>query len=73
MRGARILGGGLWHGGDQSVIDGFFVNGSARAVGWFSSILRQLQTGILSHYAMAMLVGVLALMTWFVVRQLILH
>jgi NADH-quinone oxidoreductase subunit L len=73
MRGARALGGGLWRRGDQSVIDGFFVNGSARAVGWFATVLRQLQTGILSHYAIAMLVGVLALMTWFVVRQIILH
>jgi NADH-quinone oxidoreductase subunit L len=72
-KGARLLGGGLWRRGDQGVIDGFFVNGSARAVGWIASVLRQLQTGILSHYAISMLVGVLALMTWFVVRQIIFH
>ncbi|MFN9478140.1 MAG: NADH-quinone oxidoreductase subunit L [Betaproteobacteria bacterium] len=56
--GARLLGRGLWRGGDQVLIDGLAVNGSARLVGWFAGVLRIVQTGYLYHYAMAMLVGV---------------
>ena len=49
--------------GDVAVIDGFFVNGSARAVGWFAAIVRQFQSGYIYHYAFAMIIGVLMLLT----------
>ncbi len=65
-RGARALGSGLWKGGDQSVIDGGIVNGSWKLVGAVSAMSRQLQSGYLYHYALAMIVGVFLLMTWFV-------
>ena len=65
-RAARGLGVGLWKGGDQAVIDGTLVNGSARLVGVFAAITRRLQTGYLYHYALAMIVGVFILLTWFV-------
>ena len=65
-RGARALGTGLWKGGDQSVIDGGIVNGSWKLVGAVSAMSRQLQSGYLYHYALAMIVGVFLLMTWFV-------
>ncbi|MEI6717250.1 MAG: NADH-quinone oxidoreductase subunit L [Betaproteobacteria bacterium] len=65
-RGARALGTGLWKGGDQSVIDGGIVNGSWKLVGAVSAVTRQLQSGFLYHYALAMIVGVFLLMTWFV-------
>ena len=65
-RGARALGMGLWKGGDQSVIDGGIVNGSWKLVGVVSTMTRQIQTGYLYHYALAMIVGVFLLMTWFV-------
>ena len=64
--GARALGTGLWKGGDQSVIDGGIVNGSWKLVGAVSAMSRQLQSGYLYHYALAMIVGVFLLMTWFV-------
>jgi len=67
--GARRLGGGLWRRGDQSFIDGFLVNGSARLVGWFASVVRTVQSGYIYHYAFAMIIGVLALMSYFVLRQ----
>ncbi len=67
-RGARALGLGLWKGGDQAVIDGAVVNGSWRLVGRLAELARRLQTGYLYHYALAMIVGVLILMTWFVTR-----
>jgi NADH-quinone oxidoreductase subunit L len=65
-RGARGLGVGLWKGGDQALIDGTMVNGSARLVGWFAGITRRLQSGYIYHYALAMIMGVFVLMTWFV-------
>ena len=51
---------------DVRLIDGLLVNGSARLVGWFSQVLRGVQSGYLYHYAFAMLVGVIVLMSYFV-------
>ncbi len=65
-RGARLLGTGLWKGGDRALIDGFLVNGSWRVVGWISSKVRHLQSGYLYHYALVMILGVFVLMTYFV-------
>jgi NADH-quinone oxidoreductase subunit L len=65
-RGARMLGVGLWKGGDQAVIDGAVVNGSWKLVGWVAGVARWIQSGYLYHYALAMIVGVLVLMSYFV-------
>jgi NADH-quinone oxidoreductase subunit L len=64
--GARALGGGLWKAGDQAVIDNGLVNGSARVVGWFGSVLRYAQSGYLYHYAFAMILGLASLLLWLV-------
>ncbi|MEX8497325.1 MAG: NADH-quinone oxidoreductase subunit L [Leptothrix ochracea] len=64
--GSRMLGRGLWKGGDVALIDGWVINGSAKAVGWLAQIVRLFQTGYIYHYALVMLVGVFALMTWFI-------
>src|SRR4051794_39669927 len=66
--GARSLGRGFWRGGDQALIDGVMVNGSARVVGWFSGVIRLVQTGLLNQYAVAMLFGVMILAFWFLRR-----
>ena len=65
-RGARALGTGLWKGGDQALIDGVLVNGSWKAVGWVSGVVRRLQSGYIYHYAFGMIIGVFVLMTYFV-------
>ncbi|CAG2149768.1 NADH-quinone oxidoreductase subunit L [Cupriavidus campinensis] len=62
-RGARLLGTGLWKGGDQGLIDGLFVNGSARVVASFAAASRYLQSGYIYHYAFAMILGMLVLLT----------
>ncbi|CAB3771011.1 NADH-quinone oxidoreductase subunit L [Paraburkholderia humisilvae] len=64
-RGAVAIGRGLWKEGDVVVIDGI-VNGSARFVGWFASVIRFLQSGYIYHYAFAMIIGMLGLLTLFV-------
>jgi NADH-quinone oxidoreductase subunit L len=63
--GARTVGRGFWRGGDQTVIDGLMVNGSARVVGWFSGVMRLVQSGLLNQYAVAMLIAVAILVFWF--------
>jgi NADH-quinone oxidoreductase subunit L len=66
--GARLLGRGLWKGGDQVLIDGVMVNGSAGAVGWISGLVRLFQTGRIYQYAFGMLFGVFALLTLWISR-----
>ncbi len=64
--GAVKLGRGLWKWGDQTFIDGFFVNGSARVVGWLAALTRRWQSGYLFQYAFTMVIGLLILITLFV-------
>ena len=64
--GARLLGRGLWKGGDVALIDGLLVNGSARLVGAIASVVRFFQSGYIYHYAFTMIIGVFVLLTlWF--------
>ncbi|MDI1273260.1 NADH-quinone oxidoreductase subunit L [Polaromonas sp.] len=64
-RGARALGVGLWKGGDEKLIDGALVNGSWKLVGWVSGVVRKVQTGYIYHYALAMIVGIFILVSYF--------
>jgi NADH-quinone oxidoreductase subunit L len=65
VRPALWIGRLLWRGGDGWLIDGFGPDGvSARVLDVTRNVVR-LQTGYLYHYAFAMLIGVAALITWF--------
>ncbi|MEN8176809.1 MAG: NADH-quinone oxidoreductase subunit L, partial [Pseudomonadota bacterium] len=66
--GSRLLGKVFWRGGDQFLIDGVAVNGSAHGVGRIAAVVRRVQTGYLYHYAIAIILGLLGLVAWFVVR-----
>lgn len=61
--GLRSLSNVLWKYGDIKVIDGLMVNGSAKAVAWFSTVVRRFQSGYIYHYAFSMIVGVFVLMS----------
>ena len=63
---ARAVGQVLWRLGDALMIDGMIINGSARLVGWFAGVARQVQTGYLNHYAFAMISGLILLLGWVV-------
>lgn len=67
-KGSVGLGKALWKVGDVALIDGLAVNGSARVVGWLSGVVRRIQTGYLYHYAFAMIIGLSALIAWYVLR-----
>ena len=66
--GARLLGRGLWKGGDAGVIDGFVVGGAVRLVGWVSTMVRFFQSGHIYHYAFTMIFGVCALLSFWLLR-----
>jgi NADH-quinone oxidoreductase subunit L len=61
--GARLIGRGLWKGGDAGIIDGLIVNGSVRVVGGIAMLVRLFQSGHIYQYAFTMILGVCALLT----------
>ncbi|MFN7695867.1 MAG: NADH-quinone oxidoreductase subunit L [Burkholderiales bacterium] len=63
-RGARLLGVGLWKGGDAGLIDGVLINGSAKGIGLIARAMRYLQTGRISAYALAMILGIFGMLSW---------
>jgi NADH-quinone oxidoreductase subunit L len=65
---SRLLGRGLWKGGDVAIIDGVMVDGSARGVGWVGSVVRLVQSGYLYSYAFWMVIGLAVLLGWFLIR-----
>ena len=65
-RGSRFLGNGLWQKADRGLIDGLIVNGSAKVVGVIASLTRRLQTGYIYHYAFAMIIGLMAAITYII-------
>jgi len=62
--GGRNIGQFLWSKGDELIIDGVLVNGTANTVGRLAGVLRHLQTGYLYHYAFAMFIGLTAFLGW---------
>ena len=67
--GVRNFGASLWKRGDETVIDGWLVNGSARAVAGLATVVRRMQTGYLYHYAFAMIIGLSLLLGWLIWRS----
>jgi NADH-quinone oxidoreductase subunit L len=64
----RGIGIGLWKGGDEALIDGALVNGTARTVSGFGSVLRLVQSGYLYSYAFWMMIGLALLLGWFLMH-----
>jgi NADH-quinone oxidoreductase subunit L len=62
--GSRKVGRTLSEVGDRGIIDGFFVNGSAKVVGLAAGLMRHIQSGYVYHYAFTMIVGMFTLLTW---------
>jgi NADH-quinone oxidoreductase subunit L len=66
IHGFSIL---MWKGVDVAVIDGI-VNGIARIVGWFGSVIRYLQTGYVQSYAVSVILGTVVLIVYYFIRAL---
>lgn len=69
VRPAFWLGRQLWKRGDEQTIDGFGPNGVSSAIGVIAAKARKLQTGYVYHYAFAMIIGLAAVVTWFMVNS----
>jgi NADH-quinone oxidoreductase subunit L len=69
VRNAFSLGEGLWKTGDGKIIDGLGPDGVAAATRELASEASRLQTGYVYHYAFAMLIGVVALVTWYLLPR----
>ena len=65
VRSAMALGRLLWKVGDGTIIDGLGPDGIAARVLDATRGAVRLQSGYVYHYAFAMLIGVVALATWF--------
>ena len=66
--GAVRLGRAFWRFGDQTLIDGVMVNGTARLIGWFAGVVRLLQSGYIYTYAFSMILGVFVILTLWLYR-----
>jgi len=66
----RGIGIGLWKGGDEGLIDGVMVNGTASAIGSFGALVRRVQSGYLYSYAFWMMIGLALLLGWFLLHVL---
>jgi len=69
VRPAFKIGRFFWKFGDGRMIDGLGPDGMSSLVMWTGKKVRKLQTGYIYHYAFAMLIGVAALVTYFMYTQ----
>jgi NADH-quinone oxidoreductase subunit L len=69
VRNAFTLGDGLWKTGDGMLIDGIGPDGIAARTRDLARQASRLQTGYVYHYAFAMLIGVVAFVTWYLVPR----
>ena len=68
-RGSVALGRLFWRVGDQAVIDGMLVDGSAGTVSRIAYVVRRLQSGFLFHYAFMMILGLIVIVGAFALLQ----
>jgi NADH-quinone oxidoreductase subunit L len=69
VRPAMMIGDGLWKSGDGAVIDGLGPDGVAAVTRNLAQQASRLQTGYLYHYAFAMMIGLVALVTWYLLPR----
>jgi len=67
VRPAKALGRILWKGGDGAIIDGLGPDGISQVTVDLAKRASKLQTGYVYHYAFAMMIGVVALVSWYLV------
>ena len=69
VRPAKYLGRNLWKQGDGAVIDGIGPDGLAAVTLSVARRAVRLQSGYIYHYAFAMLLGLAAIVTWYLVSR----
>jgi len=66
VRPAKAIGYGLWKGGDGAIIDGYGPDGIAAVSQDVASRASRVQSGYVYHYAFAMLIGIVVLISWYI-------
>ncbi len=66
LHGFSVL---LWKGVDVAIIDGI-INGVARIVGWFSGVVRYIQSGYVQSYAVSVVLGTVVLVIYYFIRAI---
>jgi NADH-quinone oxidoreductase subunit L len=66
VKPAKALGRILWKGGDGAIIDGLGPDGISQLTVKLAGRASKLQTGYVYHYAFAMMIGVVALVSWYI-------
>ncbi len=66
IRGAKALGLFFWRVLDVRVVDGLGPNGAAKLTQKLGGVASRLQTGYVYHYAFALMLGLVAVMSWLV-------
>jgi len=70
VRPALFIGRGLWKTGDGAIIDGLGPDGIASVTRNLAQRAVRLQSGYLYHYAFAMMIGLVLLITWYMFRMI---
>lgn len=65
VHGTQEAGHAFYEISDVKMIDEVCVDGSGHAILWLAQVSRRMQTGYLYHYALAMLLGVLVCLAWY--------
>ena len=68
VKPAVKLGNFFWVRGDRETIDGFGPDGISTMIYRISGVCSRVQTGFVFHYAFAMLIGVVLLISWYILR-----
>ena len=66
VRPFKWLADKLWQIGDVIIIDGFGPNGFANISQRMSGVIARVQSGLLYHYILVMVIGLVGLITWYV-------
>jgi NADH-quinone oxidoreductase subunit L len=66
--GSRLLGKGFWKIGDGLLIDQGAIGGTTNFIGWFAGVIRRIQSGALYTYAFWMVIGLAAMLGWYLSR-----
>jgi len=66
IHGFSIL---LWKGVDVAIVDGI-VNGVARIIGWFSGVVRYVQSGYVQSYAVSVVLGTVVLILYYFIKAI---
>lgn len=65
-----VLFGKIFSAGDKKVVDGAGPDGVAALSSYGGGLLRKFQTGYVFHYAFVMMIGLIALISWMIGKEL---